>query len=484
MKPSFYFVLWQLAWLPANLLDIPFLNEYGFIVACAIVFLTDYVVKKVLKTQIEDQQISDAIVLMELAYNNDYKKYKRQTLFSMIVTMAMFIYMLLFFIALFTIDTDVPIFDYIIWGAFTIGMGIYAYGNIKYYIRVVKDGHIVLDENLQDIFQDYKEERGTCTYEDILSGRPKSYHVMNTANIIFAIVSILIGLLVNIILYTYRGETNGELVSLSLIIYGVLAFYFGIKDLLSTNTSISAKCSILILSCVLVTLIYSPLTNILNKDILNAYIANDPSLKYDVNSNLVQGKLDLDGNLTDYELPFLKKRLILTTLSGEEDKKMLKKIIRVNAEFHVILKDISGETQIVKITPNELTEIYNQDKSDLDILLELLRLDYGNLEKNCSVKVYADGEYITIELQYDNISYPIQSKLTESSTALAEDVKGAAEYYDVASFNRGLKIRIFFENHQFIEQSLSLKELRNIEKNANNKSDETSNELINIPINN
>lgn len=222
----------------------------------------------------------------------------------------------------------------------------------------------------------------------------------------------------------------------------------------------------------------------MNKDILNAYIANDPSLKYDVNSNLVQGKLDLDGNLTDYELPFLKKRLILTTLSGEEDKKMLKKIIRVNAEFHVILKDISGETQIVKITPNELTEIYNQDKSDLDILLELLRLDYGNLEKNCSVKVYADGEYITIELQYDNISYPIQSKLTESSTALAEDVKGAAEYYDVASFNRGLKIRIFFENHQFIEQSLSLKELRNIEKNANNKSDETSNELINIPINN
>lgn len=111
MKASFYFVLWQLAWLLVGLLNIPFLNEYGFFFACIIVFFADRIINRFLKNQIEYQQICAVISIMEMAYNNDYKKFKRQALLQMVVYTALFIYMLSYFVALFTSFSNVPLID-------------------------------------------------------------------------------------------------------------------------------------------------------------------------------------------------------------------------------------------------------------------------------------------------------------------------------------------------------------------------------------
>ena len=95
MKPSFYFVLWQLAWLPTILLDIPFLNKTGLVFAFIIVLFADHIIKKLLHNQIEYQQMCVITSIMEMAYTNDYKKYKQQALLQMIVSAATFIYLLL-----------------------------------------------------------------------------------------------------------------------------------------------------------------------------------------------------------------------------------------------------------------------------------------------------------------------------------------------------------------------------------------------------
>lgn len=175
MKTSFYFVLWQLAWLPANLLDIPFLNEYGFFVAFIIVFVANRIITKLLSNQIEYQLMCEMIFVMEMAYNNDYKKYKRQVLLKMIVFIVTFVYLLLCFIGLFTSFSDVPLVDYILWGTFMILGGISSLWYIRYYLQVRKAGRITLDQDLQEIYPSYQEERATCTFEEMLLPRPKYY---------------------------------------------------------------------------------------------------------------------------------------------------------------------------------------------------------------------------------------------------------------------------------------------------------------------
>lgn len=476
MKASFYFVLWQLAWLPAILLNIPFLNEYGFFFACIIVFFADRIIRKLLKHQIEYQQMCEVAFIMEMAYNNDYKKYKQQALLQMIVYTVIFVYISFNFIALFTSFSNVPLIDYILWGAFMILAGISSLWHIRLYLQVRKAGCVILDKGLQEIYQSYKDERGTCTYEEMLLPRPKHYKAINTANTIFAILSIVIGLLIITILYTYRGElnSNAELVEISLIIYGALAFYCGIKDLL--NTSNSQKYLLLLLSCILVVLLYIPFTSYLNKTFLTAYIGDDSNLSYDAKSNLVQEIIRVD-EIASFEPTYRRKRFILA-LSSESQRKLLENIIRVNAEYRVVYKDSLGKEQAITIAPSELKEIYHQTKSYLDIFLGIIKLDLGEN----STKVYDDGEYIIVELwEGENVPYPMQSEQTRISTWLANFAKECAEDYNIASFNRGLKMRLVFNNHRFIENTLSLEEIKKAKENIDLKeSKEAFDGLINM----
>lgn len=442
-----------MAWLPAILLDIPFLNEYGFFVAFIIVVVVDRIITKLLSNQIEYQQMCEVIFVMEMAYNDDYKKYKRQVLLKMIIFVVIFVYLLLCFIALFTSFSDVPLIDYILWGTFMILAGISSLWHIRYYLQVRKAGRITLDQELQEIYQSYKEERTTSTYEEMLLPRPKYYQAINAANTFFAMLSLVIGLLLITVLYVYRGEFNPDagLAEISSTIYGALAAYWGIKDLL--NTSNSQKYLLLLLSCILVALLYMPFTNYLNKTFLMAYIDDVSSLSYDAKSNSVQETIKVD-EIASFEPTYCKKRTILI-LSSESHRKFLKSMIRVNAEFQTVYKDSAGKKQVITIAPSELKEIYHQTKSDLDILLEILKLDFNG------AKVYEDGEYIIIEYWgNENIPYPTQPEQIKSFVKIKNYAREYAKDYSIASFNRGLKIRYIFNNNQFIELSLSLEEIR------------------------
>ena len=414
--------------------------------------------------------------IMEMAYNNDYKKYKQQALLQMIVYTVIFVYTSFYFIALFTSFSNVPLIDYILWGAFMILAGISSLWYIRLYLQVRKAGCVILDKGLQEIYQSYKDERGTCTYEEMLLPRPKHYKAINTANTIFAILSIVIGLLIITILYTYRGElnSNAELVEISLIIYGALAFYCGIKDL--QNTSNSQKYLLLLLSCILVVLLYIPFTSYLNKTFLTAYIGDDSNLSYDAKSNLVQEIIRVD-EIASFEPTYCKKRTILRLSSGGQ-KKLIESMIRVNAEYQTVYRDSAGKKQVITIALSELKEIYHQTKSYLDIFLGIIKLDLGEN----STKVYDDGEYIIVELwEGENVPYPMQSEQTRISAWLANFAKECAEDYNIASFNRGLKMRLIFNNHRFIENTLSLEELKKEEEQIDlKKSEKDPTSLFNI----
>ena len=150
--------------------------------------------------------------------------------------------------------------------------GVYSSWHIKTYIKVVKAGRVILDERFQNVYQEYKDERDTSTFEDMLLPSPKYYRAISMANVVFAILSVVIGLITNIILYLYKGEiySNSDLLQIGLTLYGMLAVYCGIKDLLSISNN--QKYLFLLLSIVLVVVLYVPLTNYMNKVSLSAYI--------------------------------------------------------------------------------------------------------------------------------------------------------------------------------------------------------------------
>lgn len=450
MKTSFYFVLWQLAWLPATLLDIPFLNEYGFFFAFIIVIVVNYIIRKLLKNQIEYHKARKIAGMMEIAYSNNYKQYKEQALYRMLAYMAPFVCLLVLFIALFTEGFDVPPIDYVMWGAFVILTALVSSWFIIPYIQIVKAKKIILEGRLQDLFQDYKAKRNTSASEEMIPPKPKYYQAMNATNRLFAILCVIEGFGGLIGIYVYWDYWQIEVVGISC---ALLVFFFGIKDLLSTldyQDYQDASIAILAFSSILILHVMSPTYY---KDCLADTIANDWT--YDEKNNIVQ-KIKKTDDLTTINPTFIKKwNLIL--LSSESKKKLLGYMVRVGAEYQTVYRDSLGEKRVINIAPSELKEIYHQTKSELNILLELLKLDLG---ENSS-KVYEDGKYILIELLWTDIPYyPTQPEQARDSTWLVNFTKELTEVYGIEQYDRGLKMRIIYKNNQFIEQSLSLEDIK------------------------
>lgn len=151
MKTSFFIVLLPLGILPAILSDRPYLY-------CCLSLLILFFLYFFLKED-EDYQLKyEEMAIMEMVYNNDYKKYKRQALFDMIEYTAAFVFLLLLFII--SLFSDNPLtWPIILSGIYTITIGSYSLEYIRSYVRVRKAGRITLDNKLQERYLSYKDEK-------------------------------------------------------------------------------------------------------------------------------------------------------------------------------------------------------------------------------------------------------------------------------------------------------------------------------------
>lgn len=226
MKASFYIVLWTLAYLPIIVLDIPFLNKYGLFFACVISLSVTFFINKLLKTQVEYQNKREELLLFEMAYNNDFEKYKRHALLEMAENIVYFVFMLSLFISLFISFSGVPLIDYFIIGTFMILSATSSSWHIVKYLQVKRAGRVMLDTELKERYLSYKKEREEHTHEEILEQSPKHYKTVNVAYTLFAIFCLVIGLL----LIAYSIEYYANAILLINLFGGVFASYFGIKD--------------------------------------------------------------------------------------------------------------------------------------------------------------------------------------------------------------------------------------------------------------
>lgn len=404
------------------------------------------------------------VELMEMVYNN-YKNYKQKTFLTMIYMIALFALfaLCLFIVILDDSSTSETIFFIIM----TIGSGLGALYRIISYMRVARSKQIILDETLQKIYPLYKAERDTRSYEEIyeeiLLPRPKYYQAVNIVNKIAAITILIMGLFILAFLYSYRNDIFTNTIDTIITVgfactFSIASIYYGTKDILKTSTTQEQKITFLLLSCLLAALLYTPTSHQLNKLFLKGYVHNIKSYNYNSKTNVFQDTIKVQ-NIADQTYIYRKQSLPLSYLTFQ--KALLKKLIRAGAEYQIVYIDTINNKQIVAFSLNELKDICNQKRSDLEIRIELLKLIVDE------PTVYDDGKYIVIEMNRGkNVPppYTTPSEQNDFLTWLTNYTKEFAFFYKIAYFNRGLRIRYIFNNNQFVESAVSLNELRNKEK--------------------
>lgn len=380
MNTSFYFVLWPLVWLFIIITNIPFFNGFEFLFACIIVSFVGYIIRKLLKKHIEYQNILDLAFLFETAYMNDYARFKRVAFLKMLADVICAIYMLIMYVAIISLPIT-PLIDILIFGVFTFLSVLSSIWNIKFYIRTRKAGQVIIDDNLQEQYLTYANARVGHSYEEILPPQPKYSKVIAISNRLFAVLSIVIGLFIIILSSINLSSINRNLYATTLlqtgyVFYGILALFFGLKDLLNMNKI--KKGSFLLLSflplAMFLWILFPILTSLINgKYALEAYVANDSSLIYDAEVNLVQKTILFDDikylETADLKELSIKQLSVKDDLFGENNKKLLEAMVRANAEFQILYEDVKGQNIVIKFTPSELEYIYNNPtKTEIDII--------------------------------------------------------------------------------------------------------------------
>lgn len=411
----------------------------------------------------------ETVELMEMVYNNDYKNYKQKTfpaLISWIVFFALYL-----FIVILDDSSNSSTSETIFFIIMTIGSGLGALCCIIFYMRVARSKQIIpeiiLNEKRQKIYPLYKAERDTRSYEEIyekiLLPRPKYYQAVNIVNKIAAITILIMGLFILAFLYSYRNDIFTNTIDTIITVgfactFSIASIYYGTKDILKTSTTQEQKITFLLLSCLLAALLYTPTSHQLNKLFLKGYVHNIKSYNYNSKTNVFQDTIKVQ-NISDQTYIYRKQSLPLSYLTFQ--KALLKKLIRAGAEYQIVYIDTINNKQIVAFSLNELKDICNQKRSDLEIRIELLKLIVDE------PTVYDDGKYIVIEMNRGkNVPppYTTPSEQNDFLTWLTNYTKEFAFFYKIAYFNRGLRIRYIFNNNQFVESAVSLNELRNKEK--------------------
>lgn len=243
MKTSFYFVLWQLIFILLAFLPIPGLDNYSFIIAIVLVIVISSALNKALSEQLRKEQVSDIARSFEMIYTNDVTGYRKILKRSAILETITFAYLACATLGLFFIpSSNLPFGELIIFAIITIGTGYSSFKAIGKYNQAAKADSLGVTEEALEDYNRFKEQRQYHLFDEFMPEKPsKGYRI---ATIIFAILSILSGLLfMGISVYGIIVGNSSNLMTMSYLLYGGLALFFGVKDVADNTTDVNVSVS-------------------------------------------------------------------------------------------------------------------------------------------------------------------------------------------------------------------------------------------------
>lgn len=243
MKSSFYYVLWIGLYMIFDWINVPFLQNNSFVAAFIIVIIVQNLLNKSLAPDIMKDQRFRTLRLYEEIYTNNIKAYRDRMLYNVILYSVFAIYFVFTFVWILRFadysDFGNSLFEIVIFG----GLGAYyvyrATKLVASYSRILRA--TTLKECLPDIdnYEDYRnfsELRSYRTYAEILNSQPRVSSFYNILNIVFSVMSILLGVwFLRLSLPNFFHFSEMGMYMIILLLYGALALQAGIKDLISSS---------------------------------------------------------------------------------------------------------------------------------------------------------------------------------------------------------------------------------------------------------
>ena len=256
MKTSFYFVLWILIYPILGLFNNDFIDNNAFIVALAAVWGLSWLLNRLMPETLTYERVSQIAPILEDVYTGNVASFGKRLTQESAIELVTAIY---FAISTIVIGIVVFIAGINDWIALII-FGFFAFGAISSTINLMR-AKSSLNENptgeqCMEIatetynldYESYYEQRQEVSYKEMFPPRPRHFKVFQIFSIIIAVIAALLGLFyiataIFIILGSFSLEA-GAFAGMYFL-YGSLATYFGIKDIITISKYFKAKKSLL-----------------------------------------------------------------------------------------------------------------------------------------------------------------------------------------------------------------------------------------------
>lgn len=245
MKTSFYFVLWILIYPLLGLLDNSFVDENAFVIALIVVWGLSWLLNRMMPDTITYENALQIAPILEDVYTGDVRSFsKRLSRDTVIETITSVYFILTTFV--------ICIVMFKLGGSDWIGLmvfGFLAYGAISRSIRLMRAKASLRSnptaEECMNIasgtynlnYASYYEAHADTAYEDMFPPKPKYFRAFQVFLFVMSIICVLLGLLyvvLGLIIMLTESSVEAGAVAGMYFLYGSLATYFGVKDLIST----------------------------------------------------------------------------------------------------------------------------------------------------------------------------------------------------------------------------------------------------------
>lgn len=236
MKTSFYFFLWFIVYYLINLTGVPAIVNNSFLVALLLVYLVSRLNGKLFAKDIMYQIMLNRWYIFEAFYSNQPHKIVNMMRGSVIGNSIWALYCILTVFGLLMLG----IYNYLIIGVFGILGAISMVASSREFNRmrdIKENGLPPFDKSpyaaLTPEYNDYSMNRSIASAEALKPAPPAISRWVNILSIIFAVLCTLIGI-GYVILMLINSIGNMYLIDVTFLMYGALAIYYGIRDLINS----------------------------------------------------------------------------------------------------------------------------------------------------------------------------------------------------------------------------------------------------------
>ncbi len=254
MKTSFYFVLWIIIYPILGWIGNDTVTNNSFIFALIAVFAITWLINRMMKKTVMYETATQISCVLEDVYTGNVPSFgKRLSREATIETItAAYLIVTTLVVGLDMLTTAVSN-----WVALVV-FGLFTFGSITKCVNLHRANSslksnptpaqcVEIANNTYNLnYEAYYESRSGVTLEAILPPRPKYFNCFLIFSLVTAIIAALLGLLfiiASVIIFISGSPFLFDVAALSgmLVLYGFLAIYFGVKDIISTMQGLKRK---------------------------------------------------------------------------------------------------------------------------------------------------------------------------------------------------------------------------------------------------